>query len=87
MQVGYNSSRGSALFLAQAPAYARNPAYCFNADEAGADFTRNLLRRKMSSYSSWDLQYNYLHDWSNAALGNTGFSLGILDAFNEDLPS
>jgi outer membrane receptor protein involved in Fe transport len=54
--------------------------------EVGNDLTRSLLRRKISSYSTWDIQYRYAHDWSVGSLGSTAFTVGILDIFNEDLP-
>lgn len=54
--------------------------------ETASDFSRNLLRREISSYNSWDLQYNYIHDWGNAAFGSTRFSFGVLDFFNATLP-
>ena len=50
------------------------------------DFRRSLLQENIESYQTWDMQYNYSHDWSNQALGTTRFSLGILDAFNAALP-
>ncbi|MEQ8407698.1 MAG: TonB-dependent receptor [Gammaproteobacteria bacterium] len=50
------------------------------------DFVRTLLRRKIDSYNTWDLQYNYMHEWDNVNMGATRFSVGLLDAFNADLP-
>lgn len=44
------------------------------------------LKKDSPSYSSWDINYNYTADWGNSALGSTTFTLGILDATNEDLP-
>ena len=54
--------------------------------ENATDFTRSLLRRKIDSYDSWDLQYNYLHEWGNRDMGTTRVTVGLLDAFNADLP-
>lgn len=54
--------------------------------ENGSDFTRALLQKKIESYDTWDLQYNYTHAWGNTNLGSTRFSFGLLDAFNADLP-
>ena len=47
---------------------------------------RSLLRKSISSYSTWDVQYRYNHDWGNSNLGNTVFTFGVLDLFDEDLP-
>ncbi|PCJ27094.1 MAG: hypothetical protein COA96_04045 [SAR86 cluster bacterium] len=52
----------------------------------GNDLVRSLLRKKIDSYSTWDIQYRYAHDWSNNNLGNTVFTVGILDMFDEDIP-
>ena len=60
-------------------------AYDF-AFETGNDLVRSLLERKVESYSTWDIQYRYAHDWSNGNLGSTVFTVGVLDMFDEDLP-
>ena len=54
--------------------------------EAGNEFVRSVVKRKIDSYQTWDLQYNYTHEWGNADLGVTRFSVGLLDAFDEELP-
>ena len=54
--------------------------------ETGNDLVRSLLRTKIDSYSTWDIQYRYAHDWSNSNLGNTVFTFGVLDMFDEDIP-
>lgn len=45
-----------------------------------------FLKNKVDSYNTWDFQYNYTHSWGNSNLGNTIFTLGVIDAFNKDLP-
>ncbi|MDA1371346.1 MAG: TonB-dependent receptor [Proteobacteria bacterium] len=60
-------------------------AYDF-AFETGNDLVRSLLTRKIDSYSTWDIQYRYTHDWNNGNLGSTTFTAGVLDIFDEDLP-
>ena len=50
------------------------------------DLVRSLLTKKIDSYSTWDVQYRYAHDWDNGALGRTVFTFGVLDLFDEDLP-
>lgn len=50
------------------------------------DEVRALLTRKVDSYQSVDIQYNYTHEWANAALGTTIITVGVLDAFNAELP-
>jgi len=52
----------------------------------GNDLVRSLLRTKIDSYDTWDIQYRYAHDWGNARLGTTNFTVGILDMFDEELP-
>jgi iron complex outermembrane receptor protein len=52
----------------------------------GNDLIRSLVTERIGSYQSWDLQYNYTHQWSNAALGTSVLTVGMLDAFNARLP-
>lgn len=54
--------------------------------QTASDFRRTLLTKKIDSYDSWDFQYNYSHDWSNLNWGTTRFTVGLLDAFNAELP-
>jgi len=54
--------------------------------ETGNDLVRSLLRTKIDSYQTWDVQYRYAHDWGNTNLGSTIFTVGVLDLFNEDIP-
>ena len=54
--------------------------------ELGNDLVRSLVEKSISSYSTWDVQYRYAHDWGNSSLGNTIFTFGVLDMFNEDIP-
>jgi outer membrane receptor protein involved in Fe transport len=57
-----------------------------NSFQDSSDFVRSLLTRKIASYNTIDLQYNYTHNWSNINLGATRFTVGVLDATNADLP-
>ncbi|MSR11133.1 MAG: TonB-dependent receptor [Gammaproteobacteria bacterium] len=43
-------------------------------------------KSSVASYDTWDVQYNYNHEWANSALGTTGFTVGVIDALNADLP-
>jgi iron complex outermembrane receptor protein len=54
--------------------------------ELGNDLVRSLVQKSISSYNTWDVQYRYAHDWGNSSLGNTIFTFGVLDMFNEDIP-
>ncbi|MBT8146961.1 MAG: TonB-dependent receptor, partial [Gammaproteobacteria bacterium] len=54
--------------------------------QTASDFRRTLLTKKIDSYDSWDFQYNYSHDWENVNWGTTRFTVGLLDAFNAELP-
>jgi len=54
--------------------------------QTSSDFRRSLLTKKIDSYDSWDFQYNYAHDWENVNWGSTRFTVGLLDAFNAELP-
>ncbi|MEQ8954101.1 MAG: TonB-dependent receptor, partial [Gammaproteobacteria bacterium] len=60
-------------------------AYDFEFETAN-DFERSLLRRKVDSYMTFDVQYRYNHSWANSNLGDTVFTLGVLDLFDEDIP-
>ncbi len=44
------------------------------------------LQPKVESYDTWDVQYAYTHNWGNSDLGSTIFTVGLIDALNEDLP-
>lgn len=52
----------------------------------GNDYVRSIVNREISSYTSMDLQYNYVHEWANTNLGTSVFTVGMLDAFNATLP-
>ncbi|PCJ25202.1 MAG: hypothetical protein COA96_07830 [SAR86 cluster bacterium] len=54
--------------------------------ENGTDFVRGLLTKNIENYNSWDMQYRYAHTWGNSNLGTTNFTIGVLDAFNAELP-
>lgn len=45
-----------------------------------------FLEPQVDSYQTWDLNYTYIHDWGNANLGSTNFTLGMIDAFNQEIP-
>lgn len=60
-------------------------SYDFQFEDAN-DFERSLLRRKIDSYQTWDVQYRYSHDWGNSNLGSTIFTVGMLDMFNQQIP-
>lgn len=57
-----------------------------NTFDAGNDLVRSLVRKKVDTYQTWDLQYSFMQDWSNEALGTSTFTVGILDAFNAEIP-
>ncbi len=57
-----------------------------SAYQTGSDFVRGVLTKNIESYDTWDLQYRYSHTWGNSNLGTTNFIVGILDAFDADLP-
>lgn len=46
----------------------------------------SLADKKVDSYQTLDLQYNYTHSWADDRFGTTVFSIGVLDVFEEDLP-
>lgn len=54
--------------------------------DSGNDLVRSLVRKKIDSYQSWDLQYSYTKDWRNPDFGTSVFTCGLLDAFNAKLP-
>ena len=57
-----------------------------NLMETGNDVVRAAASREIDSYQSWDMQYNYTHEWANQRFGTTVFTIGVLDAFNAELP-
>lgn len=50
------------------------------------ELVTSLAKTTISSYDTWDLQYRYSHDWGNANLGTTNFTIGVLDMFNKTVP-
>jgi len=52
----------------------------------GSDAVRALASKQIASYQSWDLQYSYSHDWDNTRFGSAVVTLGVLDAFNAEIP-
>jgi iron complex outermembrane recepter protein len=57
-----------------------------NTFATGNDLIRSLVRKDISSYQSYDIQYNYTHQWANANWGTARFTVGALDITNADLP-
>jgi len=57
-----------------------------NTFATGNDAVHALVSKTIDSYQSWDLQYNYTHQWANDRFGTTVFTVGALDAFNADIP-
>lgn len=54
--------------------------------DTGNDLIRSLAAPKIDSYDTWDAQYRYSHNWGNANLGSTVFTVGVLDLFDEEVP-
>ena len=52
----------------------------------GNDLVRSLVKRKIDSYQTWDVQFNYTHDWASNRFGSTTFTLGVLDLLDENIP-
>jgi iron complex outermembrane receptor protein len=46
----------------------------------------SLASPKIDSYATWDVQYRYAHEWGNGNLGQTIFTVGVLDILNETVP-
>jgi iron complex outermembrane receptor protein len=57
-----------------------------NTFATGNDLVRSLVRKDIASYQSYDIQYNYTHQWANANWGTARFTVGALDITNADLP-
>lgn len=43
-------------------------------------------RPQYDSYDTFDIQYSYTHNWDNENLGTARFTLGVLDATDEEVP-
>ncbi len=54
--------------------------------ESGNDYVRSIVNKRIGTYHSVDLQYNYVHEWANPNLGTTVLTVGAHDAFNATLP-
>jgi len=52
----------------------------------GNDYVQSIVNRRIGTYHSVDLQYNYVHEWANSNLGTTVLTFGAHDAFNATLP-
>lgn len=46
----------------------------------------SFARSKVDSYNTWDIQYNYRHEWSNSNWGTSNFTAGIIDLTDADIP-
>jgi len=57
-----------------------------NTFATGNDLIRSLVRKDIASYQSYDIQYNYTHQWANANWGSARFTVGALDLTNASLP-
>ena len=73
----FNRHTGSFEVLGHAD-YMANP----NTRQVNKDYAR----AKVDSYNTWDVQYNYTHDWDRASWGSSVFTLGIIDATDADIP-
>ncbi len=63
----------------------RDLTYDLRIDEVNP-FVASIMQREIDDYSRWDAQYNYTHNWGNAALGQTRFTAGLIDLFDADVP-
>ena len=81
---GWNNGNHSAAIINRHIGSYQNLNYDNSFQEAN-DTVRGLLTRKIDSYATFDFQYNYAHTWANDNLGTTRLTVGVLDAFNEDL--
>ena len=54
--------------------------------ETGNDFTRSRLRKSIETSRTWDVQYQYSHDWGNSSFGSTTITVGVIDLFDDDIP-
>jgi len=84
ISLNWSSGNHSATMISRHIGSYENLRYATSFENA-SDFVKSVLTRKIDSYNSLDLQYNYSHQWSNDNLGVTRFSLGVLDVFNADL--
>ncbi|MDP2127926.1 MAG: TonB-dependent receptor [Pseudohongiella sp.] len=50
------------------------------------DAVRAVMKPKINSYQSVDVQYNYTQQWADDRFGTTIFTVGALDAFNATIP-
>ena len=50
-----------------------------NTFENGNDYVRSVVRDKVDSYNSIDLQYSYTHEWADSRLGTSIFTIGALN--------
>jgi len=46
----------------------------------------SYAKAKTDSYSTWDAQYTYLHDFDNTSWGSASFTVGVIDLTDEDIP-
>ncbi|GAB5500174.1 MAG: TonB-dependent receptor [Pseudohongiellaceae bacterium] len=46
----------------------------------------SFAKAKTDSYSTWDAQYTYLHDFDNRSWGSASFTVGVIDLTDENIP-
>lgn len=56
------------------------------AEDQRTDLDLLYAKPKVDSYDTWDVQYTYNHQWANDNWGSTTFTLGVIDATDEELP-
>ena len=49
-------------------------------------FVAGLMSREIDDYWRTDINYNYTHTWANSNLGQTRFTIGVIDLFKSDIP-
>lgn len=45
-----------------------------------------FAKSKVDSYNTWDVQYNYAHEFDNSSWGSAVFTVGVIDATDADVP-
>lgn len=81
-----NSAHRVSVFNRHIGSYQVLSHQAYIANPQTSDLDKSYARPKVDSYDTWDAQYTYNHQWANDNFGSTIFTLGVIDATDEEIP-
>jgi len=87
--ISFNWARGGhsvSIFNRHIGSYQVLGHRAYIAEDQRTDLDLLYAKSKVASYDTWDIQYNYSHQWANDNFGSTRFSVGVIDLTDEEIP-